>query len=59
MIFTHGTLSEASKIAIKNVLSAMPFSEDAPGVPDPDQANRRMRVMLYLILGSPDYLINR
>jgi hypothetical protein len=37
----------------------MPFSEDAPGVPDPDQANRRMRVMLYLILGSPDYLINR
>jgi hypothetical protein len=38
---------------------AMPYSEDANGVPDENEAYRRLRIAIYLIMSSPDYLINR
>jgi uncharacterized protein (DUF1800 family) len=58
MLFAHGSLSPNAINAIKNMVSAMPYSETA-GVVDTGKANNRVRVMLYLILSSPDYLINR
>jgi uncharacterized protein (DUF1800 family) len=58
LILTHGSLSTNTVNAIKTMVSAMPYTETA-GVMDVGQANNRVRVMLYLILSSPDYLINR
>jgi uncharacterized protein (DUF1800 family) len=58
MLFAHGSLSPNSVASIKNMISAMPYEETA-GVPEAYRASYRVRVMLYLILSSPDYLINR
>jgi uncharacterized protein (DUF1800 family) len=58
MLFAHGSLTPNTVATIKNMISAMPYEETA-GVPDESRANNRVRVLLYLILSSPDYLINR
>jgi hypothetical protein len=59
LILAHGRLSATSVAAIKTAIMAMPYSEDANGVPDQYEAYRRLRIALYLIMSSPDYLINR
>jgi uncharacterized protein (DUF1800 family) len=59
LILAHGRLSTASITSIKNAIMAMPYSEDANGVPDENEAYRRLRIAIYLIMSSPDYLINR
>jgi uncharacterized protein (DUF1800 family) len=58
MLLAHGSLSPNAINSIKSMISAMPYEETA-GVPDAYRANNRVRVLLYLILSSPDYLINR
>ncbi len=59
LLFAHGSLSPTTINSIKTVISAMPYSETAAGVPEENRADDRMRVLMYLILSSPDYLINR
>jgi hypothetical protein len=44
---------------IRSMVVKMPYSEDTNGVPNTDAAFRRARLMLVLMLSSPDYLINR
>jgi uncharacterized protein (DUF1800 family) len=58
-ILAHGRLSTASVTAIRNAVSGMPYSENSSGVPNADAANRRIRMALFLIMTSPDYLISR
>ena len=59
MILAHGRLSVSSIAAIKTVLLGIPLREDASGVPNEDDAYLRIRMAIYLIMSSPDYLINR
>ena len=59
LLFAHGTLSAETLLSIKTAVSNMPYSEDSPGVPNASAAFRRSRIALYLILSSPDYLINK
>jgi uncharacterized protein (DUF1800 family) len=59
LLFAGGKLTEPTVQIIKNAISQMPYSEDSNGVPNADDANRRVRIALVLILSSPDYLINR
>lgn len=59
MVLAHGRLSASSLFAIKTVVLAIPLREDAAGVPNDGDANLRTRMALYLIMSSPDYLINR
>lgn len=59
MILAHGRLSVSSIAAIKTVLLGIPLREDALGVPNEDDAYLRIRMAIYLIMSSPDYLINR
>ena len=59
LIFTGGKLSVKTLDLIRSMVVKMPYSEDTNGVPNTDSAFRRVRLMLVLILSSPDYLINR
>jgi uncharacterized protein (DUF1800 family) len=58
LILAHGRLSAASINAIKTAISGMPYSE-TNGIPDQNDAYRRVRIAIYLIMSSPDYLISR
>lgn len=59
MILAHGRLSANSIAAIKTVLIAITLTEDSSGIPHEDDAYLRIRMAIYLIMSSPDYLINR
>jgi uncharacterized protein (DUF1800 family) len=59
MILAHGRLSANSIAAIKTVLLGIPLREDVSGVPNVNDAYLRIRMAIYLIMSSPDYLINR
>lgn len=59
LILAHGCLSSSTLNIIKTAISAMPYTEDANGVPDVNNSYRRIRILIYLIMSSPDYLINR
>ena len=59
LIFTGGKLSVKTLDLIRSMVIKMPYSEDANGVPNNDASFRRVRLMLVLILSSPDYLITR
>ncbi|RDB03151.1 DUF1800 domain-containing protein [Runella aurantiaca] len=59
LLFTGGKLSAKTLDLIRSMVIKMPYSENTNGVPNADQAYRRVRLMLVLILSSPDYLINR
>lgn len=59
LILAAGKLSKESLQIIQRAIEGMPYSEDASGVPSVTEANRRARIAIYLILTSPDYLINR
>lgn len=58
LILAHGRLSENAVADIKTVLLQMPYAE-TNGVPNVNEANRRIQMVLFLIMASPDYLINR
>jgi hypothetical protein len=59
LIFTGGKLSVKTLDLIRSMVIKMPYSEDANGVPNTDAAFRRVRLILVLIMSSPDYLVNR
>lgn len=59
MILAHGRLSDNSIISIKTVLLGIPLREDSSGVPNENDSYLRIRMAIYLIMSSPDYLINR
>jgi uncharacterized protein (DUF1800 family) len=59
LILAHGSLSAASLSIIGTTIKSMPYSEDANGVPNATESYRRVRLAIYLIMTSPDYLINK
>lgn len=59
LILANGKLSDETLNTISQAILAMPISFDANGVPDSTEASRRVRLAIYLIMTSPDYLINR
>lgn len=59
MILAHGRLSDNNITSIKTVLLGIPLREDSLGVPNEDDSYLRIRMAIYLIMSSPDYLINR
>ncbi|MFY7888804.1 MAG: DUF1800 domain-containing protein [Spirosomataceae bacterium] len=58
-ILAHGQLSAETLATIKSVIESMPYSEDGNGVPNVTESYRRIRMAIFLIMTSPDYLINR
>jgi hypothetical protein len=58
-LLAHGRLSAETTETIRSAIVKLPYTEDANGVPDATNAFRRMRIALFLILSSPDYLINK
>lgn len=58
LILAHGRLSQKSTNIIKSVVLQMPYVEQN-GLPRATEADRRIQMILFLIMSSPDYLINR
>jgi uncharacterized protein (DUF1800 family) len=58
LILAHGRLSQQSLNIIKKAISGMPLSI-TNGVINTDDASRRVRIAIYLIMSSPDYIINK
>jgi hypothetical protein len=58
-ILAHGNLSAETLTTIRTVLESLPYSEDANGVPNVTESYRRIRMAIFLIMSSPDYLINK
>lgn len=59
LIFAHGKLSAESLKIIGTAIKSMPYVQDANGVPASTEAYRRVRIAIFLIMTSPDYLINK
>jgi uncharacterized protein (DUF1800 family) len=59
LILAHGKLSAETLEIIGSAIKKMPYAQDANGVPATTEAYRRVRMAIYLIMTSPDYLINR
>jgi uncharacterized protein (DUF1800 family) len=59
LILAHGKLSAESLNIIGKAIKSMPYAQDANGVPATTEAYRRVRMAIYLIMTSPDYLINK
>ncbi len=59
LILAHGKLSAESLNIIATTIKSMPYAQDAAGVPSNTEAFRRVRMAIFLIMTSPDYLINR
>ncbi len=59
LILANGRLSTESLNTISQAIKGMPYSEDANGVPNTTEAYRRVRLAIFLIMTSPDYLINK
>lgn len=59
LILANGRLSTESLNIISQAIKGMPYSEDANGVPNTNEAYRRVRLAIFLIMTSPDYLINK
>jgi hypothetical protein len=57
-VLAHGRLSQKSTDVIKSVVMQMPYAE-TDGQPRATEASRRIQMVLFLIMASPDYLINR
>ncbi|UTA68717.1 DUF1800 family protein [Emticicia sp. 21SJ11W-3] len=57
LILASGRLSKKSMDIIKRAVSGMPLRL-ANGEPNADDANKRVRVAIYLIMASPEYIIN-
>jgi uncharacterized protein (DUF1800 family) len=58
LILAHGRVSQQSLNIIKKALSGMPLAI-TNGVINTDDASRRVRIAIYLIMSSPDYIINK
>jgi hypothetical protein len=58
LILTHGRVSQQNLDIIKKALMLMPLN-NINGVFSNDNANRRIRIAIYLIMSSPDYVINK
>ena len=59
LILAQGKISKASMSIIENVLKNMPLTFNVAGIPDATLADRRLRMGIFLLMISPDYLINR
>ena len=56
LLLAHGQLSEASTEAVINAVKELPQSDaDA----DEYEEEYRVRFAIYLVMSSPEYLINR
>lgn len=58
LILAHGQLSQNSLDIIKQTLLSMPYTIQN-GVPSIDDASRRIRIAIYLIMVSSNYIINK
>lgn len=58
LILAHGRVSQQSLNTIKKAISGMPLAI-TNGVINTDDAFRRVRIAIYLIMSSPDYIINK
>ncbi len=59
LILANGRLSTKTLTLITQAIRSMPYVQDANGVPRVDEAYRRVRLAIFLIMTSPDYLINK
>lgn len=59
LILAAGSLSSETLNIISTTVKNMPYSEDTNGIPNATEAYRRVRMAIYLIMTSPDYLINK
>ncbi|SOE21390.1 Uncharacterized conserved protein, DUF1800 family [Spirosomataceae bacterium TFI 002] len=58
-IFAHGSLSPKSLEIIKNSLDQMTVRKYSDGSLDQTELDRKLRIAIFLIMSSPDYLINK
>ncbi len=58
LILAHGRISQQGLNTIKKALSGMPLTV-TNGVVNDSEANRIVRIAIYLIMSSPDYIINK
>jgi hypothetical protein len=59
MILAHGSIPKANIEIIRKAIVSMPYTYNYYGVPNQDDIYRRIRIAIFLIMSSPDYLINR
>jgi uncharacterized protein (DUF1800 family) len=59
LILANGRISIQSLNTISQAIKGMPYSEDTNGVPNTNEAYRRVRLAIFLIMTSPEYLINK
>ncbi len=59
LILAHGKITPQNLKIIGNVIKKMPYTQDVNGVPGTTEAFRRIRMAIYLIMTSPDFLIRR
>jgi uncharacterized protein (DUF1800 family) len=59
MILAHGAIPKANLEIIRKAIVSMPYTYDWQGKPSQDDIYRRIRIAIFLIMSSPDYLINR
>ena len=59
LILAHGAIPKTNIETIRRAIVSMPYRYDYYGRPDQDDIYRRIRVAIFLIMSSPDYLINR
>lgn len=59
LILAHGAIPQANIETIRKAIVSMPYTYDWQGKPNQDDIYRRIRVAIFLIMSSPDYLINR
>ncbi|MCR9065110.1 MAG: DUF1800 domain-containing protein [Cytophagales bacterium] len=59
MILAHGGISETNFNHIKKAIESMPDIYDADGDFNETNAERRIRLTIFLMMATPDYLINR
>lgn len=57
MLLTHGQLSDANLETITNTIKQMPEIFNSNGSLNTTNADRRVKLCIYLIMTSPDYLI--
>ncbi|MGR3811821.1 DUF1800 domain-containing protein [Jiulongibacter sp. NS-SX5] len=59
MLLAHGSISESNINHIKTAIEAMPDIYDSDGEIDESDARRRVALTLFLMMSSPEYIINR
>jgi hypothetical protein len=59
MLLAHGALGDSSLNYIKQSVEKMPEIYTSQGLIDETDAERRIRLLIFLIMSSPEYLINK